>query len=90
MLLGLKQTNDTNYQRWVGFVCDALNCIKVETDENGNIKTYWLFLPNSGGYYDQDSFFITVWEKIRQKYHEVMSDTEFVQSLRGKYGKSKS
>lgn len=69
--------------KWIGFVRDSMACMDIEDG-----KASWRFLPNSGGYYDQDWFIMTVWEKIREKVIHALNDKKFIDTLRSKHGKS--
>jgi hypothetical protein len=58
------------YEKWTRFVSEALSCL--------NRDLQWNTLPCSGGYYDQDEFFITIWEQVRYSYIDIKAnDAEF-------------
>jgi hypothetical protein len=80
--------DDNTIKKWGGFVSDFFCCFDRE-------KNNYIHLPNSGGYYEQDEFFFTIWQCIRNKYYEAMNDDDFnarlakrKEQLRKKHGKS--
>lgn len=75
--MGISLDNDRHYNKWIGLVRDALSCLDLK-------KYNWLHLPNSGGYYEQDDFFITIWNYIRYEYVKAMKDESFLNSTRKK------
>jgi hypothetical protein len=60
-LKGIDQSGDYYYDKWIGFVRDALSCLDLKT-------LTWAHLPNDGGYYDQDEFFMNIWETVKHIY----------------------
>lgn len=60
-------TEEKSYRKWSSFVSEALSCLDRETLQ-------WSFLPTKGGYYNQDEFFITIWEQIRYTYIDLKAN----------------
>ena len=54
--MGIELNEDMHWRKWIGFVREALSCLDKDHK--------WAHLPNSGGYYDQDEFYLVVWEYI--------------------------
>jgi len=61
-------------------------CMHIDTQ--GGLRISWSHLPGDGGYYDQDEMIMPIWEAVRQAIIMAMSDSNFIQSLGGKHGKS--
>lgn len=81
-LMGISLSDDRHYNKWIGFVRDAMSCLEISVDENSIIHSGWKHLPCAGGLYDQDEFLFRVWEMVRRKYIEAMTDKEFQQTIR--------
>ena len=45
------------YDKWIDFIIDALKCYDLKNEK-------WLYLPESGGYYDQDEYVMSIWEYV--------------------------
>ena len=73
-MLGINQSEDRFYRRWITFVQEAVSCLDIN---NFN----WVHLPGSGGYYDQDEFFLCVWEEIRKEMIYAKYDESFQKEL---------
>jgi len=85
-MMGIALEDDRHYQKWIGFVRDAMSCLEVNISEEGRVITGWKHLPNSGGLYDQDEFFMRVWEIVKVKYIMALTDREFQNTLKSKRG----
>lgn len=55
------------YDKWIGFILEALSCYDIE-------RNIWVHLPESGGYYDQDDFLMSIWEYIRISFRKMRHD----------------
>jgi hypothetical protein len=62
------------FNKWVGYVIDAMSCY----NKDGG---YWVHLPSSGGYYDQDEYTMGLWENIKYMYIKAMRDPEVISYL---------
>ena len=80
--MGISLEGDNYYDTWINMVREALSCFDQE-------KYNWIYLPQKGGYYDQDEFFIICWEYIKYCYMDARNDAKFMESLRVKYTKGK-
>lgn len=77
-MLDTDLSGDYTYDLWIGIVRQALSCL--------DMKSYnWIHLPNLGGYYSQDEFFLIVWEYIRYECINAKNDPEFQKSMNIKY-----
>lgn len=75
--MGINQDTDTTWKAWIQFVREAFSCIDFSSDTKN-----WLFLPSKGGYYDQDGFFMTIWDYIRFELIQAFRDDDFVHALK--------
>lgn len=78
--MNISLDGDTYYETWIGIVRDALSSLDQE-------KYNWIHLPHSGGYYEQDDFFLMVWGYVRYSYIEARNDVKFMEALRNRYKK---
>jgi hypothetical protein len=62
------------FDRWIAIIYEALSCLDKE-------KNMWAYLPNSGGYYDQDEFLMTVWETVRISYITAIRDPNIIHEI---------
>ena len=79
-MLQIENDNDRTWNMWISYVREAMSCI----DDTGN----FLHLPEAGGYYNQDEFIMQVWQCVRAEYLNAKIDSDFMKSIRAKYGKS--
>jgi hypothetical protein len=79
-MLGIEMQEDRTWATWAGFIREACGCL----DKEGR----WIHLPQAGGYYDQDSFFMSIWECVRVEYLTAQHDEAFQKTLRAQNGKS--
>lgn len=73
--MGIDLAGDRYYDTWISFVRDALSCMN---HENYN----WQHLPHKGGYYEQDDFFILIWERIRYEFIMAKRDGKFMETVK--------
>jgi hypothetical protein len=78
--MNIEMPEDRTWCRWISYVREALSCL----DEKAN----WLHLPEAGGLYDQDQFFMTIWQTVRIEYLLATRDETFLKTLRTQHGKS--
>lgn len=65
--------------KWSGWVNDALKNLDKTTGT-------WINLPCAGGYYNQDMQIMEIWEAVSHAYFSVLSDKNFKEALKRKYG----
>jgi len=76
--LGIDNSGDAYYDTWINFTREALSCLDQE-------RYNWLHLPSGKGYYEQDEFFIIVWEYIRYEYMLARADKVFMDSVKNRF-----
>lgn len=78
--MGIELPEDRHWQKWITFTREAMSCL----DDKGN----WYHLPEAGGFYDQDQFFMIIWGQIRYELLSAKHDDGFMKTLRVHHGKS--
>lgn len=78
-MLQITLEGDPTWELWIGLIRQAFSCLDVRTYN-------WIHLPNKGGYYDQDEFFLIVWEYVRYEYIMAKNDEKFMTSISNKKG----
>jgi hypothetical protein len=78
-LLNYNDYNDNGwggnaYRKWIEFVFDVSKCYDFE-------KKHWLFLPEIGGYYNQDEFIMDIWNVVVNEFERAYCDSAVVSEL---------
>lgn len=80
-LMGIEMKEDRTWNKWIIFIRQCFSCLDFSSQQLN-----FLYLPGSGGYYDQDEFYMTIWERIRHETQIILSDENFKTSLRTNRG----
>ena len=72
--MGIEQKEDVYYRLWIEFVREAFSCLDRK-------NKCWISLPGAGGYYDQDLFFLKIWETVKFYYYQAIEDKDFMQQV---------
>lgn len=71
---------DRTYMKWISWIREAISCM----DDSGN----FLHLPEAGGLYDQDPFFMRIWQLVRIEYLAAKNDESFLKTVKAQHGKN--